>query len=189
MGGYAAALAASIVPEAFSKLLLIDPVVLPETAYQRGPGGDHFARKRKNRWTSADEMFERFRGRSPFNAWDEWVLRDYCDHALQPAPDGKGWVLACPPEFEASIYEQSHQPASNIHADIARVDVPVVVLRSARPFRRNDGSMDMLGSPTEPALASKFANGRDVIVPYSHFIPMEAPAFVAGQIGMLIGGP
>jgi hypothetical protein len=39
-----------------------------------------------------------------------------------------------------------------------------------------------MASPTAPDLASRFSNGRDLLVDYSHFIPMEAPEFVAEQI-------
>lgn len=181
MGGHSVVLAAALAPEAFSSLVLIDPVIRPEEEYGRGPRAPHFARKRRNRWASPEEMFQRFADRDPFRRWDSAVLRDYCEYGLLSAPDGDGFVLACPPEVEASIYENSSAADANIYAEIARVATPVHVIRAAR--KRSDSEvMDMMGSPTAPDLASRFRQGRDTKVEYSHFIPMEAPAWIADQI-------
>ncbi|MCG8346819.1 MAG: hypothetical protein MI924_03430 [Chloroflexales bacterium] len=49
-------------------------------------------------------MFDRFVERAPFCRWDRTILRDYCQYGLLPAPDGDGYVLACPPAIEAAIY-------------------------------------------------------------------------------------
>ena len=46
-------------------------------------------------------------------------------------------------------------------------------------MQRGGATMDMGASPTAPDLAKHFRLGRDVETPFSHFIPMEAPAFVA----------
>ncbi len=181
MGAHSLALAAALVPEAFASLVLIDPVILPEGEYGRGPRAPHFARKRRNRWASPGEMFERFAGRDPFRQWDSAVLRDYCEYGLTPAPDGEGFVLACPPEIEASIYENSSAADANIYPEIARVAAQVDVIRAAR--NRSHGEvMDMTGSPTAPDLASRFRQGRDTKVAYSHFIPMEAPGWIADRV-------
>ncbi|MBS1872964.1 MAG: alpha/beta hydrolase [Acidobacteria bacterium] len=181
MGGHSLALAAALAPEAFSQLVLIDPVILPEKAYTGPETAPHYARKRRNRFESWQVMLERYGGRSPYDRWDRQVLSDYCEYGLLPAPDGEGFVLACPPDIEGSIYEQHSAPESNIHAEIARVTAPVTVIRSPLLFD-NSAASDMLASPTTPDLASRFASGRDVVAEYSHFIPMEAPEWVADQI-------
>jgi lipase len=181
MGGHSIALAAALQPDVFAELILLDPVILPESGY-RGPAAEpHFARKRRNRWQSPEEMFERFRPRPPFNTWDERTLLDYCRYGLFPATDGDGYVLACPPDIEAAIYEHSQMHESNIYPEIARVQTPVTILRAPRLF--TDGpATDMLASPTAPDLAARFPNARDIVVPYSHFIPMEAPDVVVSEI-------
>jgi pimeloyl-ACP methyl ester carboxylesterase len=183
MGGHSIALAAALSPAAFSSLALIDPVILPESHYGRGPRTPHFARKRRNRWKSVEEMFERFADREPFRRWDRAVLRDYCEYGLLPAPDGDGFVLACPPEVEASIYEHSSIDESNITSEIAGILTPVLIIRTAREWSTGE-VMDMMGSPTAPDLALRFPHGRDMKVPYSHFFPMEAPGDTAEQIAL-----
>jgi lipase len=180
MGGHAVPLAAALAPEVFSSLLLIDPVIRPESQYARPWTHSHFARKRRNRWTSAAEMFESFAAREPFRFWDPEVLRDYSNRALLPAPDGDGFVLACPPDVEGSIYEHSTVPDTNIYPEIRTVAVPVTVMRSARDFE--PGRVEMGASPTAIDLAAQFRQGRDVKVNYSHFIPMEAPGLIADML-------
>lgn len=181
MGGHSVTLAAALAPEAFSRLILLDPVIVPEAAYTGPVAEPHFARKRRNRWPSWQEMLERFRTRSPFDRWDEKVLRDYCEYGLLVAPDSDGFVLACSPEVEGAIYEYSRARESNIYPEIATIRIPVTILRSERT-QLPGASMDMLASLTARDLAAKFADAEDQVVEYSHFIPMEAPAFVAEQI-------
>jgi len=100
-----------------------------------------------------------------------------------PNPEGEGCVLACPPRIEAAVYAGAYSDpeGDDVYDAIARVTVPVRVLRARQ--RAADAPMDMSGSPTAPDLARHFARGEDVPVPqYSHFIPMEDPGFVAGQV-------
>lgn len=175
LGGHALTLGAALRPDAFAALLLLDPPILVEEVY--GQPWEHlgFVRRRRHQWSSPEEMFERFKKRPPFDSWNRQVLRDYCDHALQQADDG--YVLACPPEVEASIYENSHAMESNIHAEIARIEIPVHVVRSGV---MEDDPRSTRRSLTPPQLACSFRRGVDTCLPeYSHFIPMEAPALVA----------
>jgi len=178
MGGHAVTLAAALRPASFSSLLLIDPVIRPKDSYV-GPWLEaHFVSKRRNRWTSPQVMFDRFQNRPPFANWDRAVLRDYCDYGL--LPDGDGFVLACPPSIEASIYENSPAPESNIYAEIETIRIPVRVVRSGKV----PDPGDVMGrSPTAPDLAASFQYGSDLcLTEYSHFIPMEAPALTAKLI-------
>jgi len=180
-GGYAVTLAAALAPGTFGKLLLIDPVILSPEAYASGAERQPPAVRRRNRWTSAEEMFERFSGRPPFDTWDADVLHDYCNFGLLPAADGDGFVLACPPEIEAATYAGAGL-GGEIYEAIAALQIPVHVLRARGPAASaREG--DMRGSPTAPDLASRFAAGEDHYLPqYSHFLPMEDPAFVAARV-------
>jgi lipase len=181
MGGHAVTLAAALRPEVFSSLLLLDPVIRPRDGYVGAWRESHFVAKRRNRWASPQEMFDRFKDRAPFAAWNRAVLRDYCDYGV--LPDSDGFVLACPPHIEASVYENSPMPASNIYPEIDSIRIPVRVVRSVKPV---DPADIMSRSPTAPDLASNFAHGADIrVAEYSHFIPMEGPEFVAKLIGDL----
>jgi pimeloyl-ACP methyl ester carboxylesterase len=179
-GGYAVTLAAALEPSIFSKLVLVDPVILARSAYaETRPGGEHFAARRRNEWPSPEAMFESFHKRPPFSLWDPAVLRDYCQYGLVPNPAGEGLVLACPPRIEAATYAGS--AGGDIYDEIATIDIPVRILRAKE--RDSDYLSDMSRSPTTPNLARHFRHAEDVYVPqYTHFIPMQNPGFVAEQI-------
>lgn len=184
MGGHTLVQAAADHPVAFSRLLLVDPVIMAPEFYGAAPswieGDEHPTAKRRNNWQSWEEMFERFRDRMPFAAWDPAVLEDYCRWGLVPDAEGDGLVLACPPRVEAAIYMGS--AARSIYELLPDIRIPVTVLR-ARPRPAVRDAMDFSSSPTWPELAQQFPDGHDVHLPeLSHFIPMEAPALVAEYI-------
>jgi pimeloyl-ACP methyl ester carboxylesterase len=171
-------------PEVFERLLLVDPVILDPELYgqteraQLQSAEDHPVARRRNHWSSWEDMYARFEDRAPFSLWRREVLEDYCRYGVAPRHDGDGFELACPPWVEASIYLGNSR--SDVHGAIPGITVPVTVLR-ARPRAPDqfDG-MDFSASPTWPALAAEFPNGRDVPLPaLTHFIPMQAPELVA----------
>lgn len=201
MGGHAITEAAAACAGAFRRLLLIDPVIAAPGDYGEGqlhpgleggetpggwsvdlPGGEsHPTARRKNRFASPREMFERFEHRPPYSLFDPAALRAYCDYGLLPAPDGDGFVLACPPATEASIYMTSRTDPG-VHEAVRAVRIPVVVLR-ARGSEHRQGVMDFTTSPTWSGLAAEFPNGTDVYLPeWTHFLPMQAPALVAEYV-------
>lgn len=172
MGGHSLIGAADRAPGAFAGLLLLDPVVRPPDSYTGPWSIGNYVAKRRNDWASSAEMFERFRTRPPFDGWDPRALQDYCDHAL----DGK--VLACSPAFEASVYSNSTLPEAAIHGAIARLDIPVRIVRAHGTLAH--GSLDMNVSPTDPELVRYFRQASDEVwEDCSHFIPMEQPDRVA----------
>ncbi len=184
LGGYATALAASLAPEAFAALLLIDPVILPPDHYTGRLPGVHGAARRRARWASPQALYERLHAQFPFSRWQEAALRAYCDHGLLPAPDGDGYLLACPPAVEADLYHAATEHA--IYDAIATVAIPVTVMRG-HPHQLAPAE-NLAASPTYPGLAAAFPNGRDLhLRDHSHFIPMESPALVAQTIAGLPG--
>lgn len=187
MGGHCVTQVAATHPGMFSRLLLLDPVILPPEAYQvkrysmlSGPE-DHPVAKRKGRWRDWQEMFERFEHRSPFSLWRREVLEDYCRYGVLPAPDGDGWVLACPGIVEASIYLCN--TSTDVYSELPKVTIPVLVVRARRRGPDDHDIMDFSLSPTWEALAEHFPNGKDVYLPrLTHFIPMQEPELVARLI-------
>jgi pimeloyl-ACP methyl ester carboxylesterase len=186
MGGHLVARAAASMAERFKQLVLIDPVIFSPQAYEhmgRLLGDvqpvDHPVARRKNNWRDADEMFQRFRERAPFDSWRPEALRDYCDYALLP-PDEDGFrQLACNPINEASNYLNA-RGQSGILELLPRITPPATVLRAPT----GDGpAPDFSASPTWPELASALPLGRDIYLPeLNHFIPMQAPDLVARYI-------
>ncbi|MFW6093302.1 MAG: alpha/beta fold hydrolase [Pseudomonadota bacterium] len=184
MGGHCLTQAAAAVPEAFARLILVDPVIFDPDAYvsdrYRGFDAveDHPVARRRNHWASWEEMYERFAARAPFSQWRPEVLEDYCRYGVVPRGDGSGYELACPPLVEASIYLGNSQ--SDIYRAVAAIAVPVVVLRARGRDPGDADVVDFSKSPTWAGLAGEFPQGRDVYLPgLTHFIPMQAPELVA----------
>ena len=170
MGGHSVTAAAARRPGMFRALLLIDPTIFRPEHY--GPPEDWgFIARRRGVWQSPEEMFERFKDRPPFSTWDPEVLRDYCNYGV--LEDGR---LACPPEVEASIY--THANAPDAWFDVSTIGVPVTVVRAGNPW--SPGRRDLGASPTDPGLAARFPNARDLLLEgRNHFIPMESPELIA----------
>jgi len=183
MGGHSIVAAALLRPQTFRALLLIDPTIFPRAHYGKPPLDTSFVLRRRDRWRSPEEMFERFRHRAPFALWREEILRDYCEYALV-AREGE-FVLACPPAVEASIYEHSNAPEADLYPRIPSLAIPAVVMRAGGA--QGHVVLDPSASPTAPDLAAQFPRGRDVLLEErSHFIPMEAPELVAEEIRPLL---
>ena len=185
MGGHTLVDAVARCQDRFRRIIIIDPVVPELAAYEYekdtgfSPDNPHPAAKRKNHFESADEMIARFEDRSPYVVFTATTLRNYCVYGLLPNPDGDGLVLACPPAVESNVYMTSRTNAA-IYESIATIDIPVLVIRA----KRNEGAKwDFTSSPTSPALASEFKNGRDMYRPdLTHFMPFEVPDEIAGII-------
>ena len=177
MGGHSITACAIERPETFSALLLVDPTIFTPGYYGAQRFHDtSFIERRRNVWKSPDAMFERFHKRPPFDQWQPQILRDYCEFGLLPA--NGHFVLACPPEIEASIYQHSNAADSNLYPGISSITVPVTVMRGGREWRMD--AFDLASSPTAADLATKFPNGRDLwLEGRSHYIPMESPGLIA----------
>ena len=189
MGGHAVAVAAARCPNAFSRLLLVDPVIMSPEVYSSNTSvhadwlddaGQHPVARRKRRFDSVAGMVANFEGRGSYGVWEPAVLQDYCQFGLLPDAEGSGLVLACPPEVEAEIYMGS--TGRNILDEIAGIEIPVTVMRAkTRDADRHE--MDFSSSPTWEGLAAFLPRGTDVHLPeLTHFIPMQAPKLVAGHI-------
>lgn len=188
MGAHTLAQCAADHPEAFSQLILFDPVIMdperyaPENAFFTA-SAPHPAIRRKRDFPSVEAMMERFRARDPYALFDARVFEDYCRHGLRQKADGKGYELACSPEMEASVYGSSLSNAGILEA-VKRVEVPTLVVRAKRTE-----VMDFKGSPTWPLLADQFPKGTDMPRPdRTHFHPFEDPADAARIIKDAIAG-
>jgi len=189
MGGYSVVLAAAELVGCFNRLVLFDPVILDPAQYAsnadhiadiRDELGRHPIAKRRNEFSGPEEMYNALSPKGGYVLWQEEVMRDYCKFGLLPSEEGQGYELACPPEFEASVYMGTS--ATDIYDAVARVQIPVFIVR-AKMRPANHGAMDFSMSPTWEHLAEKFPNGTDNYRPdLTHYIPMQDPEFAARYI-------
>ncbi len=179
MGAHTLLQVAADQPDAFTRLVLFDPVILAPEYYAATEqfftaDNPHPAIRRKRDFASAEAMIERFRERDPYCLFDARVFEDYCRHGLVPAASGEGYELACTPEVEASVYASSRSNGAILEA--ARgVEIPVLVVRSLAT-----SLTDFKSSPTWPELAAILPNGTDLHRPdHTHFHPFEDPTDAA----------
>ena len=179
MGGHSLVSAAIADSAIFAALVLVDPVIMARESYHAPPPDAAYIARRRNRFASAEEMFERFRSRLPFSAWLPEALRNYCDFGLRP--EGDAFVLACPPAVEAAIYARCNAPENDLYAGMPRVGIPVTVVRAGTTME--SAELDLNASPTGAEVASCFPRGREVFLAgRNHYIPMEAPELVEAEI-------
>lgn len=184
MGAHALVHAAAMLPESFSRLVLIDPTLFAPAAYLHASPVSktpHPVSLRKNRFESPEEMFQRFADKVPYLSFQKEALRDYCVHGLLPAPDGKGFHLACAPTTEGQIYNSARRDRT-LYNSIRAINLPVRVIRARAP-NPSIVPFDTLGSPTWPAVAQEFRRGEDIHLPdRTHMLPMEDPQLTADLI-------
>lgn len=179
MGAHTLLQTAADHPEAFSRLVLFDPVILAPEFYAPGPPlytaeNPHPTIYRKRDFASADAMIERFRSRDPYDLFNARMFEDYCRHGLTQAASGEGLELACAPEVEASVYASSRSNAGILEA-AKTVDIPVLVVRA-----QHTNLNDFKSSPTWPQLAAQLPQGTDLYRPdMTHFHPFQDPADAA----------
>lgn len=185
VGGYLSTITAANRPDRVSKLLIVDPVIMSPERYafskqmrRHMKPEDNPISRRRNAWQGPDEMYERFKSRSPFDIWQDRVLKDFCNYALAPGEAPR--TLACDPLHEVQIYH--HQNGDAIQAALPQVQQPVTILRAVEPTEADD-PFNMSKSPTWPKLVHQFADAREEYHPeLTHFIPMQAPELVVETI-------
>lgn len=183
MGAHTLLQVAADHPQAFTRLVLFDPVIFAPDFYAPAEplftaDNPHPTSRRKRDFPSVAAMMERFRERDPYALFDPRVFEDYCRHGLVPAPSGEGLELACAPETEASVYASSRSNAGILEA-ARQVDIPVLVVRA-----QQSGLADFKSSPTWPGLAGIIPQGTDLHRPdMTHFHPFQDPADAARIIG------
>lgn len=185
VGGHTIVQAASGLGSALRQLVLIDPVIFPKQMY--GPGKSlfpkdegHHSKKRQQHFASVDAMIDALSAKVPMRYFDPAVLRDYATYGTRPAEDGNGVTLRCDPIVEANTFETALSNTGVFEA-IAQVAAPVLILRAQE--MPGGPAKDLRASPSWPGLAGAFSNAREMQAPdWTHFLPMQHPAELAGLI-------
>lgn len=124
-------------PELFSKLVLIEPVVLP-THYYWGQKLPLFIKKkvnpvakialrRKDKWKSKEQAYEYLRPKKVFVNIPDDAFADYINHSIIDDPAG-GVKLAYSKEWEAQVYCTAPNPWRAIKS----IKIPTMVVRGAK---------------------------------------------------------
>lgn len=162
-------------PDLYSRVVLLDPVLLPGkvvllTRFLRLAGMKHRfplarrARARRKDWPGRREALEYFRGKSLFQGWEPRFLETYVTYGLVPGRDG-GVTLLCPPEAEARGFE-------NYPVDVwrwpRRLRVPVLIVRGE--------NSDVLTQDSYERFLRLCRGAEGLLLPGAgHLFPMQKP--------------
>ncbi len=176
-GATTLAVHAALFPGRIQRLLMVEPV-LPRGRMELPPSDQYLApnamaertRRRRSTFESAQEMYEGFRGRPPFNTWTEESLRLYCEQGTT-AYEG-GINLKCAPELEARFYEAV--------ADFDAAPALSGVRCPVRLLWGETGNRGMMGAVNGAGQLIPGARER-TIAGATHFLPMEKPEVVVAE--------
>ena len=182
LGGILSLMCAARHPELARGVVMLDSPVLSgwragavrmvkRTPLMRRLSPSAVARRRRNEWDDRQAVYQHFRGKKVFAAWDLQVLRDYVDHGTI---DAEGtWQLAFDPEVESRIYEtlpHNLGPLLRKHP----LQCPVAFVGGIESVEmRQVGGLDA---------TAEVAQGRVTMIEGTHLIPMERPLATAAAI-------
>ncbi len=184
MGGAVCVLAHGLIPDLAEKMILIEPILLPEKRYLNPlPLDEHplaaKAIRRKNAWHNPDHAKNYFRSKALFRNWDREMLDLYVKYGLSADPDGT-LKLTCSPRGEAAIFMGGS--AENPWPLLPGIACPVLVLEG-----ENSESLAIMNFRK---VAAALPRGEHrVISGAGHLIPMEMPGQTLEIIKDYFGSP
>jgi pimeloyl-ACP methyl ester carboxylesterase len=175
LGGTTVAGVAAAHPEAFSRAVLLDPILLPREfrniTVESNPMADA-ARRRRATWPDVETVIASYGSRPPFASWSPEALRTYVEHGFEPTPEGE-IRLKCRPEIEAKVFSMA---VDYIGADLLLgIQAPTLVVRG-------EHSDTFSGRDAESAVANLRDGRLATVAATGHLFPMEAPEAVADLI-------
>ncbi len=184
-GAVCTIIAANKRPDLFKKLVLIEPVVLPNWYYLFTRLTPHFLVKRMNpivkktlvrrdRWTSREEAFRQFRKNRLFAGTDDNALWDYVNHGVTENEKG-GFSLAYSKEWEARVYLTITDPWQ----ELKQLKQPFLVIRGETSDTIFPHVWEKLKTVNP---AGQFIEFKDA----GHIVPIEKPTEVAETIRMYL---
>ena len=180
LGAVATMYAAVKRPSLFRQLILIEPVfLLPDLLEMAAANPDaayklplvRVAQRRRNRWPSRQDAFDRFRSKSVFSRFSDDALWNYVNNAIHKSTDGE-FVLSYPREWEARVY--AHPPL-HVWDHIPQIQSPTLAIRAAE----SDTIM-----PAAWQLWQELQPGATFVeIPDTgHMLTMERPSLIAQTI-------
>jgi len=179
MGAVATMFAAVKRPSLFTKLILIEPVVLPP-AYLAEVQDDPelldqlpiiaHAHLRRFQWPDRQSAFNHFRQRKAFHRWPDAALWDYVNYGLRETGDQV--TLTYTREWEAHCYRLAAYPAWQI---IPQITQPVLAIRASDTDSLWPESWHLWQQLQPRTTFIQIENA-------GHMVPMEQPSHIANLI-------
>lgn len=179
LGAVASLMAAAQLRERVHALLLVEPVLIPPPREGDEVGTGELARRaerRRNVFASFDVALDAYRGRGIFASWPDDVVADYLYGGLVDRGDGS-LRLACAPAWEAAIFRGAPHDTAPLAAQAA---CPITIIVGNKNSSTAEQQLDVIRK-LRPDTRVVTADGA------THFLPMERPEIVRGELLRLAG--
>jgi pimeloyl-ACP methyl ester carboxylesterase len=182
LGGVLTLYAALKEPERFSRIVLMDPTMLPPALLRKvwwmKKCGLEFrsdlvagALRRRRHWDSLEAALESFKTKALFQSWPTETVGDYAESMTAPDPQG-GVSLVYPPEWEARIYQTI---PTDVWKAAAGLKVPTLVIRGEASNTFTDES-EAAFQKADPSAIFRVVAGA------GHLFPFEKPGETAALV-------
>jgi pimeloyl-ACP methyl ester carboxylesterase len=161
-------------PGTYPRIWAYEPIVFPGSAVE--PNDDfplaRGARRRRNEWTSVDEIYGAYASKPPLEVMTPESLRAYVEYGVRDRGDGV-LELKCAPDVEAAIYAMG--PANGAWDKLPRIGARVAVVCGAM-------SRD-IGPQLAESIADRVPHGEvEIWAGCGHFGPQQDPDRGASSI-------
>jgi pimeloyl-ACP methyl ester carboxylesterase len=186
VGGIALLRAALRSPEAFSAIILLDPVLFPPSfiRFYQAAHALHLAHKihplvsvakRRRRVFKNREMILRgYRNKSVFRYFSDKALESYVRGITCPRNDGS-YELCYSPEWEVQIYITGVWRDMELWRGLKNLQVPLLILRGAET--------DAFFESSAKLVKKKLPTAEVISIPNTtHLVPLEDPDAVSDEI-------
>ncbi|KAF8804353.1 hypothetical protein BYT27DRAFT_7225411 [Phlegmacium glaucopus] len=188
-GGCICSLAASVYPNLFHSLVLVDPVIL------QPPNPDDVkpslflpgALSRRDTWSSRQEALDSFSKNPFFQAWHPAVLRIYVDCGIYLTKDEHGKEIAklkMPGVLEAVVFADIHT-AFEVYERLVNLDERIV-MRWLMPGKPGAPELGKPGTTKYRVWVRPKKSTNVKIMGGGHLIPQEAPHEMADDLNKFI---
>ena len=176
-GGLAMLIAASMLEDRITKVCLVETRVGESPA--NAPPGELQDRARRTRlkrqvWESRDAMCQAYRQRGAFRNWNQEAFEAFIEGATRLLPDGRA-ELKCPPEVEATFYEQRDSLQVSKYLEGLRGQYLLLLGSYPEAQTVQDSGVTRFLEMVTDSKVKPMGMG-------SHFLPMEYPIEVLGEI-------
>jgi lipase len=182
MGATVITLAKAIYNAPAEKIIMIEPIFLPEQLYSAGLTLEQhpLASKsinRRNNWTDSAEALAYLRSRPLFASWDSEALELYLKYGMVASESG-GLTLACSPRQEASLFMGGL--SYNPWPLLGKVTSPTLILEGEKSQNRDYINLKKAASLMPKGKYRLFKEA-------GHLIPMEKPGETAAILKEFFG--
>lgn len=180
LGGIATWLASIRRPDLFSRIVLIDPVIMPQPMVRVTQFIPYWYKRRKipivkialnrrNQWKDREEVRAHLGAKKVFQRFDPEVFEDFLNYGI--VDQQRGVTLAYPREWEARVYGT----APNLWKIMPKTTIPVHIIKAQYS--------DVISEDTWIKTQGNTKNATFYEMPkVGHLIPFEKPLILADYI-------